>query len=98
MNIESLVVSAGINIGLAVFILSLFSLLKKQPFYSPIYYARRLSLGHRDVPDSHHRSFNLWRLVPEVDWIFRAVRVTEEEILHNSGLDVLVFVRIFKFG
>ncbi|KAM3323587.1 CSC1-like protein isoform X1 [Capsicum chacoense] len=98
MNIESLVVSAGINIGLAVFILSLFSLLKKQPFYSPIYYARRLSLGHRDVPDPHHRSFNLWRLVPEVDWIFRAVRVTEEEILHNSGLDVLVFVRIFKFG
>ncbi|KAM3357785.1 hypothetical protein P3S68_020716 [Capsicum galapagoense] len=98
MNIQSLVVAVGINIGLAIFILSLFSLLKKQPFYFPIYHARRLSLGHHDVPNSAHRSFSFRRLVPKVDLLFRAVQVTEEEILHNSGLDVLVFVRIFKFG
>ncbi|XP_055817977.1 CSC1-like protein At3g54510 isoform X2 [Solanum dulcamara] len=99
MKLESVVVSAAINIGLAILILSLFALLKKQPFYSPIYYARQLSLGHRNLPDSDdHRSFSFRRLLPEVDWIFRAVRVTEEEILENCGLDVLVLVRLFKFG
>ncbi|KAK4372377.1 hypothetical protein RND71_007761 [Anisodus tanguticus] len=99
MKFESLVVSVAINTGLAMVILSLFALLKKQPFYAPIYYARRLSLGHRNVPNSDHcQSFNFWRLLPEVDWICRAVRVTEEEILENCGLDVLVFVRLFKFG
>lgn len=94
MKAESLVVSAAINIGLAILILSLFSILKKQPFYAPVYYARRLSLGHR----SDHQSFNFRRLLPELNWISRAVRVTEEEILDNCGLDVLVFVRLFKFG
>ncbi|KAG5627666.1 hypothetical protein H5410_012884 [Solanum commersonii] len=98
MKLESVVVSATINFGLAIFILSLFALLKKQPFYAPIYYARRFYLGHRNVPDSDHRSFSFRRLLPEIDWIFRAVRVTEEEILQNCGLDVLVFVRLFKFG
>ncbi|KAL3380591.1 hypothetical protein AABB24_000970, partial [Solanum stoloniferum] len=98
MKLESVVVSAAINFGLAIFILSLFALLKKQPFYAPIYYARRFYLGHRNVPDSDHRSFSFRRLLPEIDWIFRAVRVTEEEILQNCGLDVLVFVRLFKFG
>ncbi|KAK4738089.1 hypothetical protein R3W88_001786 [Solanum pinnatisectum] len=98
MKLESVVVSAAINFGLAIFILSLFALLKKQPFYVPIYYARRLYLGHRNLPESDHRSFSFRRLLPEIDWIFRAVRVTEEEILQNCGLDVLVFVRLFKFG
>ncbi|XP_075094039.1 hyperosmolality-gated Ca2+ permeable channel 2.5 isoform X4 [Nicotiana tabacum] len=94
MKAESLVVSAAINIGLAILILSLFSILKKLPFYAPVYYARRLSLGHR----SDHQSFNFRRLLPELNWISRAVRVTEEEILDSCGLDVLVFVRLFKFG
>ncbi|XP_015159946.1 CSC1-like protein At3g54510 [Solanum tuberosum] len=98
MKLESVVVSAAINFGLAIFILSLFALLKKQPFYAPIYYARRLYLGHRNLHDSDHRVFSFRRLLPEIDWIFRAVRVTEEEILQNCGLDVLVFVRLFKFG
>ncbi|XP_019231011.1 PREDICTED: CSC1-like protein At3g54510 isoform X2 [Nicotiana attenuata] len=94
MKAESLVVSAAINIGLAILILSLFSILKKQPFYAPVYYARRLSLGHR----TDHQSFSFRRLLPELNWISRAVRVTEEEILDNCGLDVLVFVRLLKFG
>ncbi|KAH0782237.1 hypothetical protein KY290_001835 [Solanum tuberosum] len=98
MKLESVVVSAAINFALAIFILSLFALLKKQPFYAPIYYARRLYLGHRNLHDSDHRVFSFRRLLPEIDWIFRAVRVTEEEILQNCGLDVLVFVRLFKFG
>ncbi|KAG8391144.1 hypothetical protein BUALT_Bualt01G0157300 [Buddleja alternifolia] len=95
MNAESLVVSASINIGLALLILTLFSILRKQPSNAPIYYARRLS-QHGVV--SFHRGFTFRRLLPSVGWIRRALGVTEEEILDTCGLDVLIFIRLFKFG
>nr|GMD62656.1 CSC1-like protein At3g54510 [Ipomoea batatas] len=96
MNAESLLVSAAINIGLAIFILSLFSILKNQPFYASIYYARRLHL--RQNPFASPTPSALHRLLPSLDWIRRAVRVSEDEILETHGLDVLVFIRFFKFG
>ncbi|PIN02990.1 hypothetical protein CDL12_24490 [Handroanthus impetiginosus] len=95
MNAESLAVSACINIGLAFLILTLFSILRKQPSNAPIYYARRLS-QHRRV--SFHSRFAFWRLLPSIGWIRRALAVTEEEILDTCGLDVLIFIRLFKFG
>ncbi|XP_073145075.1 CSC1-like protein At3g54510 isoform X2 [Henckelia pumila] len=95
MNAESLLVSASINISLALLILTLFSVLRKQPSNGPIYYARRLS-QHQHV--SFHRRFFPWRLLPSVEWVSTALRVTEAEILDNCGLDVYVFVRLFKFG
>nr|GMD65355.1 CSC1-like protein At3g54510 isoform X1 [Ipomoea batatas] len=96
MNAQSLLVSAAINIGLAIFILSLFSILKNQPFYASVYYARRLHL--RQNPFASPTPSALHRLLPSVDWIRRAVRVSEDEILETHGLDVLVFIRFFKFG
>ncbi|KAL3537660.1 hypothetical protein ACH5RR_001026 [Cinchona calisaya] len=95
MKAENLIVSATINIGVAIFILSLFSILKKQPSNAPIYYARRLSLNHHIAFDQR---FTFRRLLPSLDWIRRAFRVTEEEILQQCGLDVLVFIRLIKFG
>ncbi|XP_073040792.1 CSC1-like protein At3g54510 isoform X2 [Primulina eburnea] len=95
MNAESLLVSASINIGLALLILTLFSVLRKQPSNAPIYYARRLSQHHHV---SFHPRFFPWRLLPSVEWVSSALRVTEAEILDNCGLDVYVFVRLFKFG
>ncbi|PIN09389.1 hypothetical protein CDL12_18022 [Handroanthus impetiginosus] len=95
MNAESLAVSACINIGLAFLILTLFSILRKQPSNAPIYYARRLS-QHRRV--SFNSRFAFWRLLPSIGWIRRALAVTEEEILDTCGLDVLIFIRLFKFG
>ncbi|XP_019185658.1 PREDICTED: CSC1-like protein At3g54510 isoform X4 [Ipomoea nil] len=96
MKAESLLVSAAINIGLAILILSLFSILKNQPFYASVYYARRLHL--RQNPFAPPRPSALHRLLPSVDWIRRAVRVSEDEIFETHGLDVLVFIRFFKFG
>ncbi|KAG6421817.1 hypothetical protein SASPL_118374 [Salvia splendens] len=90
MNAESLLVSASINIGFALLILSLFSILQKQPSNAPIYFARRLS-QHRPV--SLHP-----RLLPSPAWIRLALSVTEDEILDTCGLDVLIFIRLFKFG
>ncbi|GAA0161076.1 hypothetical protein LIER_17479 [Lithospermum erythrorhizon] len=95
MKLESLVVSASINIGVALFLLSLFSILKKQPHYAPIYYARRLSLNHHI---RFHNWFSLRRLLPSWKWISRVRHVTEDYILETGGLDLLVFVRMFKFG
>ncbi|PON49714.1 Calcium-dependent channel [Trema orientale] len=98
MNPESLIASAAINIGLAMVVLSLFSILKKQPSNAPIYYARRLSNDMSFQMIHFEPSFTLRRFLPSVSWISRAFRVSETEILHNSGLDALVVIRLFKFG
>ncbi|KAL3622604.1 hypothetical protein CASFOL_034015 [Castilleja foliolosa] len=95
MNAESLLVSASINIGFALLILTLFSILRKQPSNSPIYFARRLSQHHHL---SFHHRFTFRRLLPSLGWIRFALCVTEEEILDSCGLDVLIFIRLFKFG
>ncbi|KAM1064410.1 hypothetical protein ACFX2A_029056 [Malus domestica] len=106
MNPESLIASAAINIGLAIFILTLFSVLKKQPSNAPIYYPRRLSesncQSHRRIPDfdDNYASspVGFRRFLPSVTWIFRAFRVSEDEILQSNGLDALIIIRLFKFG
>lgn len=95
MNAQSLFASAAINIGLSLFLLSLFSILKKYSSNSFIYYARRLS-KHEDIHFSPTFSFS--SLLPSVSWIPRAFRVSEDEILQNSGLDALVVIRLFKLG
>lgn len=93
MNAESLIASAAINIGLALVILCLFSVFRKQPANANIYYPRRLALRHTI---SFDRSSN--RFFPSVDWIRDAVGVTEDEILSTLGLDALVLIRFFKLG
>ncbi|KAK6228694.1 hypothetical protein SCA6_001034 [Theobroma cacao] len=97
MNPRGLLASAGINIGLALVVLILFSILKKQPSNAPIYYPRPLSKRHPITilpPDP----FSPSRFLPSFSWIPRAFRVTEDEILETSGLDALVVIRLFKFG
>ncbi|KAM2279288.1 hypothetical protein ACFX1S_040149 [Malus domestica] len=106
MNPESLIASAAINIGLAFFILTLFSVLKKQPSNAPIYYPRRLSeshgQSHRHIPDFDDNyassSVGFRRFLPSVTWISRAFRVSEDEILQSNGLDALIIIRLFKLG
>ncbi|KAI3764256.1 hypothetical protein L2E82_14262 [Cichorium intybus] len=93
MNVASLIASAAINIGLSLVIICLFSIFRKQHSNANIYYPRRLSLRH---PIPFDRSSS--RFFPSVDWIRDAVRVTEDEILCNLGLDALVLIRFFKLG
>ncbi|KAJ6702915.1 EARLY-RESPONSIVE TO DEHYDRATION PROTEIN-LIKE [Salix viminalis] len=95
MNPESLTASAAINFGLAFIVLSLFSILKKQPSNASIFYARRLSKRQQV---HFEQSFTLSRFLPSVAWIPRAFRVTEDEILDFGGLDALIVIRLFKFG
>ncbi|CAL5380006.1 unnamed protein product [Camellia sinensis] len=95
MDAQSLLASAAINIGLALVLVCLFSIMKKQPSNASIYYARRVSLRHH-IPFDH--SFTFHRFTPSVSWISRALRFTEDEILEISGLDGLILIRLFKFG
>ncbi|XP_031260944.1 CSC1-like protein At3g54510 isoform X2 [Pistacia vera] len=95
MNPLSLLASAVINISLAVIVLSLFSIYKKQPSNASIYYARRLSQNHHI---SFDHSFTISRFLPSLSWIPLAARVTEDEILQSSGLDALIVIRLLKFG
>ncbi|XP_008775844.2 CSC1-like protein At3g54510 [Phoenix dactylifera] len=95
MNAGSLAASAGINIGLALVVLSLFSVLKKQPCNAPVYFPRRIAAGD-DLP--LERRFSLRRLRPSISWISRAFRLSEDDVLRHNGLDALVVLRLFKFG
>ena len=52
---------------------------------------------HRHVPNSD-QLLTLRRFLPSLSWIRRAYRVSEDEILENSGLDALIIIRLFKFG
>lgn len=89
MNAESLVASAGINLGLAVVVLTLFSVLKRQPGNAPVYFARRIAAGE-PLP--------LDRLRPSFAWILAAFRLSDDDVLRHRGLDALVLLRLFKFG
>ncbi|XP_058107043.1 CSC1-like protein At3g54510 isoform X3 [Magnolia sinica] len=95
MNAESLLASAAINIGLALIVLSLFSILKKQPSNAVVYFSRRLS---KHDPISFPPSFSLLRFIPSVSWIRHAFHVSDEDIIHRCGLDALVVIRLFKLG
>ncbi|KAM7476806.1 hypothetical protein LguiB_024049 [Lonicera macranthoides] len=103
MEAHSLLASAGINIGLALIILSLFSVLKKHKCTSFVYYPRRLSLRqHPHLSLNHHMPFDktltISRFIPTVYWIRRSFRITDAELLENCGLDALILIRLFKFG
>ncbi|GJX42475.1 CSC1-like protein [Tanacetum coccineum] len=93
MTPESLIASASINIGLAIIILCLYSVLRKQHANANIYYSRRIGLGISVAYEGSYRRF-----LPSLEWLRDAIRVTEDDILSNCGLDALVLVRYFKLG
>ncbi|KHG29773.1 Membrane protein [Gossypium arboreum] len=94
MDIGALLTSAGINIAICVVLLSLYSILRKQPSNVSVYFMRRLI----SEPIKHSDPFHFERLVPSASWIVRAWQATNEEILAAGGVDALVFLRIVVFS
>ncbi|XP_058221356.1 CSC1-like protein RXW8 isoform X1 [Rhododendron vialii] len=90
MDIAGLLTSAGINIGLCLVLLSLYSVLRKQPSNACVYFGQRLAQLQSKGRD--HFSFD--RFVPSPRWIVKAWEASEEEILACGGLDAVVFLRI----
>ncbi|KAK4796389.1 hypothetical protein SAY86_028715 [Trapa natans] len=94
MNISALLTSAGINVAVCAVLLSLYSILRKQPINSSVYFGRRLAQV------SPRRNYNVCfqRFVPSPSWIVKAWETPEAEILAVGGLDAVVFLRIILFS
>lgn len=93
MDIGALLTSAGINIAICVVLLSLYSILRKQPSNVSVYFTRRFV----SEPVKRSDPFCLERFVPSASWIMRAWQATDEEILAVGGVDAVVFMRIVVF-
>ena len=89
MILSALLVSVGINFGLCVIYICLFSILRKLPVHADVY-ARRI------VAETKNDS-TLERLLPSSSWVRMAWLPTEDELLMRSGLDGFVFMRIYIF-
>lgn len=103
MEILELATSAGINILLAMTFLLLYSVFRKQPSNAGVYFTRHLlrerrSRAENGNEDEEKEKFSFENLVPSAGWAKRALEATEDDILHSSGLDAVVFLRIFSFG
>ncbi|KAJ1405793.1 Calcium-dependent channel, 7TM region, putative phosphate [Sesbania bispinosa] len=93
MIVSALLTSVGINTALCVLFFALYSILRKQPSNYEVYVPRLLAEG-----TSRRSRFNLKRLIPSPDWVAKAWRLSEEELLSLSGLDGVVFMHIITFS
>ncbi|KMZ75449.1 hypothetical protein ZOSMA_114G00460 [Zostera marina] len=95
MKVSALLTSVGINIALCVVLLSLYSILRKQPGNFSVYFGRKLARERKRQKEGH---FSFERFVPSPSWIVKAWGYTEDEILAIAGLDAVVFLRILIFS
>ncbi|CAN1341215.1 CSC1-like protein RXW8 [Linum perenne] len=93
MEFAALLTSAGINIALFVLLLTLYSVLRKQPSNRIVYFGRLASLQLRK-----NNSFSLERFVPCTSWLHKAWKTTQDEMLTVGGLDAVVFQRLLVFS
>ncbi|KAK6928161.1 CSC1/OSCA1-like, N-terminal transmembrane domain [Dillenia turbinata] len=94
MILSALLTSVGINFGLCLIFFTLYSILRKQPGNINVYAPRLVAEGKFQQIDH----FNLERLLPSTSWVRSAWNLSEEELLSISGLDAVVFMRIFIFS
>ncbi|KAK4712421.1 hypothetical protein R3W88_006934 [Solanum pinnatisectum] len=94
MILSALLTSVGINLGLCFLFFTLYSILRKQPGNAEVYAPRLVAEGK----SQQSSNFNLERLLPSAGWVTRAWRPSEAELLSTSGLDAVVFMRIFIFS
>lgn len=90
MLISALLTSAGINIAICVVLLSLYSILRKQPGNASVYFGQRLSQLRSRCADH----FTFERFVPSPGWLVKAWKASEEEILACGGVDAVAFLRV----
>lgn len=95
MEISSLLTSAAINIAICVALVSLYSILRKQPCNISVYFGRKITAPCRP---RHRHTSSLDRFVPSPSWIMKAWEATDEEILASGGVDGVVFMRIIVFS
>lgn len=94
MILSALLFSVGINVALCLFFFILYSILRSQSSNDDLYVPRLLAEGKFEEEYDSRRGgcFSCFK------WVKRAWRPSEEELLANSGLDAVVFMRIITFG
>lgn len=97
MILSALLTSVGINLGLCFLFFTLYSILRKQPG-NVFVYAPRLVHKMKSEQLQGDDEFSLERLLPSAGWVRRAWKLSEDELLSTSGLDAVVFMRIFTFS
>ncbi|CAL1392206.1 unnamed protein product [Linum trigynum] len=103
MILSALLTSVGINLGLCFLFFTLYSVLRKQPWNTAVYAPRQLAKQRRKSQNGGDEEeedgfFNFDMLLPSAGWVRRAWQVSEDELLCRSGLDAVVFIRIFVFS
>ncbi|XVF60586.1 hypothetical protein PTKIN_Ptkin08bG0060100 [Pterospermum kingtungense] len=93
MILSALLTSVGINLGLCFLFFALYSILRKQPGNIKVYSPRLFGESKTQQQDE----FNLERLLPSPGWVKRAWQLSEDELLSITGLDAVVFMRVFIF-
>lgn len=94
MILSALLTSVGINLGLCLLYFTLYSILRKQPGTVVVYEPRWVA----EEKSKQRRHFSLESLLPSPGWVGRAWQLSEEELLSISGLDAVVFIRIYIFS
>ncbi|MCO5589388.1 hypothetical protein L7F22_043355 [Adiantum nelumboides] len=94
-DVSGLITSAVINIALATLFFVLYSVFRKQQANAYLYFARHILHEKRTNAASGH--ITLKSIIPSAGWVKKAWGHSEEEILESSGLDAVVFLRIFLF-
>ena len=94
MILSALLTSVGINVALCFLFLILYTILRNRPSNAELYVPRLVAEGkYREYNASGMRGF-----FSSFSWVKRAWQPTENELLENSGLDAVVYMRIFIFG
>ncbi|GLT62968.1 hypothetical protein SLA2020_355680 [Shorea laevis] len=94
MDIAGLLTSAGINISICAVLLSLYSILRKQPSNMIVYFGRWITPGRA----KHNEPLSFDRFIPSPSWVLKAWETTDEELLEIAGVDAVVFMRIIVFS
>lgn len=99
MEIAELATSAGVNIVLIFVFFLLYSVFRKQHANAGVYFTRHLLREQKRLKAAgepeQESTFSLESLVPSASWVKRAWDPTEQDILKSSGVDAVVFLRIF---
>ncbi len=94
MKLSSLLTSLGINIFIFIglFLFTLFSILRKQPTLTNVYFGGQSLIS---MPQSNKYFV---RFVLSVSWILKVWKPHGEEIFKIGGLDAYVFIHFIMFG
>ncbi|KAG6396079.1 hypothetical protein SASPL_142218 [Salvia splendens] len=93
MILSALVTSVGINTALCFLFFILYTILRNRPSNAALYLPRLVAEGNL----REGNVFGLRKCLSSFSWVKRAWEATEAELLENSGLDAVVFMRIFVF-